>query len=157
MLSRGSLRESDAQPPVIWAGGAKVRQQGSAITSIYHRGMLKAYTTHPIPTSFPNCQPDSVMTQINTFAPANDALCFRKRATAHRNLQDWAKDQRAPNFIDTKAPSSDDRFTGLTNLFGYEAKRNTDAATSTRMCNSMKSSLPTGFGMIEIFSLSCEL
>lgn len=38
------------------------------------------------------------------------------------------------HFIDMEAPSGDVRFTRLNILFGDEAKRNTDGATPTRMC-----------------------
>jgi hypothetical protein len=64
------------------------------ITSIYHGGTLKIYTSHPISPSAPGAQPGYVMTQIKTWALTGDADTFRKGAAAHRNGRDWAKRQR---------------------------------------------------------------
>ncbi|POR35194.1 Uncharacterized protein TPAR_04599 [Tolypocladium paradoxum] len=64
----------------------KFDNRAYAITSIYHGGTLKIYTTHPIPPSFPNRQPGFVMTQIKAWVLTG--------AAAYRNLQDWAKEQR---------------------------------------------------------------
>ncbi|OBT85149.1 hypothetical protein VE02_05604 [Pseudogymnoascus sp. 03VT05] len=64
------------------------------ITSIYHGGQLKMYTSHPISPSVPGAQPGNVMTQINTWGLTGDADTFRKEAAAYRNGRDWAKRQR---------------------------------------------------------------
>lgn len=55
-------------------------------------------------------------------------------ARVHRGTDSIPFALNNPHFIDVEAPSSDDRFTRLNILFGDEAKRNTDGATSTRMC-----------------------
>ncbi|POR34809.1 Uncharacterized protein TPAR_05016 [Tolypocladium paradoxum] len=65
-----------------------------AITSIYHGGQLKMYTSHPIPASVPDRGCGFVMTQIKTWGLTGDADTFRRGAGAYRNLRDWAKKQR---------------------------------------------------------------
>ncbi|KAM4065492.1 hypothetical protein HRG_004203 [Hirsutella rhossiliensis] len=64
------------------------------ITSIYYGGMLKMYTTHPIPPSTPSRQPGFIMTKINTWCLTNNADTFRQGAAAYLNGRDWAKQQR---------------------------------------------------------------
>lgn len=64
------------------------------ITSIYHGGQLKMYTSHPISPSVPGAQPGYVMTQIKTWGLTGDADTFRLGAAAYRNGRDWAKRQR---------------------------------------------------------------
>lgn len=64
------------------------------ITSIYHGGQLKMYTSHPISPSKPGAQPGNIMTQINTWGLTGDVDTFRKGAAAYRNGRDWAKRQR---------------------------------------------------------------
>jgi hypothetical protein len=64
------------------------------ITSLYHGGQLKMYTSHPIQPSIPGGRPGYVTTQIRTFGLTGDADTFRKGAAAFRNGRDWAKKQR---------------------------------------------------------------
>ena len=61
-----------------------------AITSTYHGGTLKMYTSHRIPPSAPNRGSGFVMTQIKTWGLTGDADTFRQGAAAYRNLRDWA-------------------------------------------------------------------
>lgn len=65
-----------------------------AITSIYHGGTLKMYTSHPIPPSAPKKGSGFAMTQIKAWVLTGDADTFRRGAGAYRNLRDWAKSQR---------------------------------------------------------------
>ncbi|KAI3322579.1 hypothetical protein HD806DRAFT_523379 [Xylariaceae sp. AK1471] len=53
------------------------------ITSIYHVGALKIYTSHPLPPTSPGAASNYVTTQIGSW-----------RAGAYRNVRDWAKRQR---------------------------------------------------------------
>jgi hypothetical protein len=64
------------------------------ITSIYHGGTLKMYTSHPTQTTSLGGQPEYQMTQLRTFAMTDSAETFRKGVTAYRNARDWAKEQR---------------------------------------------------------------
>lgn len=64
------------------------------LTSIYHGGQLKMYTTHPIPPSAPGKKPGFAMTQIKTWALTGDVDSFRQGVGAYRNGRDWAKRQR---------------------------------------------------------------
>lgn len=64
------------------------------ISSIYHGGMLKMYTSHPIPPRTPEGKPGFVTTQIKTWGLTGDADTFRQGASAFRNARDWAKEQR---------------------------------------------------------------
>ena len=69
---------------------------GSAytITSTYHQGTLKLYTTHPTrpPDSAPS--PKYHMTQLGAWALINSRQTFQEGAGALRNARDWAKGQR---------------------------------------------------------------
>lgn len=65
-----------------------------AITSIYHAGQLKMYTSHPIQPANPGACPEYVMTQVNAYALTNDYDTFRQGVAAYRNGRDWAKHQR---------------------------------------------------------------
>ncbi|OAQ58281.1 hypothetical protein VFPPC_12599 [Pochonia chlamydosporia 170] len=64
------------------------------LTSLYHGGQLKMYTTHPIPPLIDGAQPGFVMTQINSWSVTGNRDAFRQGATAFRNGRDWAKRQR---------------------------------------------------------------
>ncbi|KID92393.1 hypothetical protein MAJ_10858, partial [Metarhizium majus ARSEF 297] len=64
------------------------------LTSIYHGGTLKMYTSHPIPPLVAGEQPGFVMTQIKTWGMTGDVDTFRQGAAAFRNGRDWAKNQR---------------------------------------------------------------
>jgi hypothetical protein len=64
------------------------------ITSIYHDGTLKMYTTHITPPAGPGKPPEYQMTQINTWGLTGNADTFRQGATAFRNGRDLAKEWR---------------------------------------------------------------
>jgi hypothetical protein len=64
------------------------------ITSTYQGGMLRMYTSHPIPPSAPRVNPGYIMTQIRAWALISDADTFERGITAYRNAMDWAKQQR---------------------------------------------------------------
>ncbi|KAH8708369.1 hypothetical protein GQ44DRAFT_743207 [Phaeosphaeriaceae sp. PMI808] len=65
-----------------------------AITSIYHAGQLKMFTSHPGVPSMQGGRPEYYTTQINGWSLTGNAKAFRGGATAYRNLRDWAKTQR---------------------------------------------------------------
>jgi hypothetical protein len=64
------------------------------ITSTYHDGQLKMYTTHIIPPAGPGKPPEYQMTQLNTWGLTGNANTFRQGATAFRNGRDLAKEWR---------------------------------------------------------------
>ncbi|KAF2182612.1 hypothetical protein K469DRAFT_585737 [Zopfia rhizophila CBS 207.26] len=64
------------------------------ITSIYHGGQLKMYTSHLTQPSSPGGSPEYHMTQINTWGMTGNADTFRQGARAYRNARDWAKELR---------------------------------------------------------------
>lgn len=64
------------------------------ITSIYHGGQLKIYTSHPAQPNGSGSRPEYYMTQLRSFAMTDTADTFRQGATAFRNARDWTKEQR---------------------------------------------------------------
>lgn len=65
------------------------------ITSIYHGGTLKMYTSHPIqPTNSLENRPEYFMHQLNAWSMTGNTESFRQGATAYRNARDWANEQR---------------------------------------------------------------
>ncbi|KAJ6436793.1 hypothetical protein O9K51_10560 [Purpureocillium lavendulum] len=83
----GSFVQSYGQTPTF-------DNRAYAITSIYHGGTLKMYTSHPIPPSAPKKGSGFAMTQIKAWVLTGDADTFRRGAGAYRNLQEWAKKER---------------------------------------------------------------
>ena len=74
--------------------GASQDENAYAITSIYHDGHLKMYTSHRIQTADPGAGSEYIMTQINTWGMTGNPDTFRQGAAGYRNLRDWAKEQR---------------------------------------------------------------
>ncbi|OCL15341.1 hypothetical protein AOQ84DRAFT_351081 [Glonium stellatum] len=66
----------------------------SAITSIYHGGTLKMYTSHVAQPKNPGGRPEYHMSQLRSFAITDTAETFREGAGAYRSLRDWTKEQR---------------------------------------------------------------
>ncbi|KAF3484297.1 uncharacterized protein GIQ15_03621 [Arthroderma uncinatum] len=64
------------------------------ITSTYHGGTLKLYTTHPTAPRESDGRPEYIMTQLNAWSMVGNADGFRHGASAYRNARDWAKEQR---------------------------------------------------------------
>ena len=64
------------------------------ITSIYHGGTLKMYTSHPTQSTSPGGRPEYYMNQLNTWGMTGNAETCRQGTTAYRNARDWAKEQR---------------------------------------------------------------
>jgi hypothetical protein len=63
------------------------------ISSIYHDGTLKIFTSHPSKSATSD-RPEYYMTQINGWSMTANANAFREGATWYRNGKDWAKEQR---------------------------------------------------------------
>ncbi|KAI1318027.1 hypothetical protein F5Y16DRAFT_406466 [Xylariaceae sp. FL0255] len=64
------------------------------ITSTYHDGQLKMYTSHPLLPASPGARCEFATTQINSWSMTGNASTFRQGATAYRNSRDWAKQER---------------------------------------------------------------
>ena len=64
------------------------------ISSIYHDGTLKMYTSHPAQLISPGSRPEYSMHQLNTWGMTGNIETFRQGATYYRNGRDWAKEQR---------------------------------------------------------------
>ena len=64
------------------------------ITSTYHDGTLKLYTTHPTRPVDAGNAPEYHMTQLNSWSLTGNLETFRQGASAFRNARDWAKEQR---------------------------------------------------------------
>lgn len=64
------------------------------ITSTYHGGVLKMYTSHLTQPTRPRGQPEYFKTYLNGYCMTGDLETFRKGASAYRNARDWAKEQR---------------------------------------------------------------
>ncbi|KAF3492125.1 uncharacterized protein GIQ15_01642 [Arthroderma uncinatum] len=64
------------------------------ITSTYHGGQLKLYTTHPTAPRESDGRPEYIMTSLRSFAMTDNPDTFRSGASAYRNARDWAKEQR---------------------------------------------------------------
>ncbi|EED23188.1 conserved hypothetical protein [Talaromyces stipitatus ATCC 10500] len=77
------------------------------ISSIYHDGTLKMFTSHPSRSTTAN-RTEYYMTQIKGWSMTSDPDAFREGATWYRNGRDWAKEQRddAINRASEKAAQS---------------------------------------------------
>ena len=64
----------------------------NTITSIYHGGTLKMYTTHIAPPFSPRARPEYHMTQLNTWGLTGNPVACRDGLRAYRNGRDWCKE-----------------------------------------------------------------
>lgn len=64
------------------------------ISSIYHDGTLKMFTSHPTQPTSPGSRPEYHMHQLNAWCMTGNIETFRQGATYYRNGRDWAKEQR---------------------------------------------------------------
>lgn len=89
----------------------------STITSIYHGGTLKMYTSHVAQPRSPGGRPEYHMTQLRSFAMTDTADTFRQGARAYRNGREWAEKKREEaikqangraNPVEAEAPAGDE-------------------------------------------------
>lgn len=66
----------------------------STITSTYHDGTLKMYTSHVVPPPSAGGRPEYHMHQLKGWSMTGDLETFRQGAGAYRNAKDWAEQQR---------------------------------------------------------------
>ena len=74
--------------------GLALTGSAATITSIYHGGQLKMYTSHPTQLEEPCSRMEYYMHQLNTWGMTGNVETFRQGATAYRNGREWAKEQR---------------------------------------------------------------
>ncbi|MCJ1381926.1 hypothetical protein MMC17_005038 [Xylographa soralifera] len=87
--SRGmhSLQSYGLKAPIFYSNAF-------TITSIYHGGQLKMYTSHLLPPASPGGRPGYHVHQLRSFAMTDTVETFRQGATCYRNGRDWAEEQR---------------------------------------------------------------
>jgi len=87
-----------------------------AITSTYHGGTLKMYTSHVAPPPSAGGRPEYHMHQLKGWSLTGDLEAFRQGAGAYRNARDWAEQQRdeaimraneKANSVEVEAPTGD--------------------------------------------------
>ncbi|KMP10245.1 hypothetical protein CIRG_09926 [Coccidioides immitis RMSCC 2394] len=64
------------------------------LTSTYHGGQLKLYTTHINKPGYTDGRSEYIMTQLKGWSMTSDLETFRLGASAYRNARDWAKEKR---------------------------------------------------------------
>ncbi|KAJ8132966.1 hypothetical protein O1611_g654 [Lasiodiplodia mahajangana] len=64
------------------------------LTSTYHGGQLKIYTTYPLPRASLGMRREFAMMQVKAYALTSDVDTFRAGVSAYRNARDWAKQKR---------------------------------------------------------------
>lgn len=83
------------------------------ITSTYHGGTLKVYTSHPLSPASPGTSGGYVTTQIGGYALTGGADAFRTGAGAYRNARDWARQMRDEAIEKANEPLMQDDHTPL--------------------------------------------
>jgi hypothetical protein len=87
-----------------------------AVTSIYHGGTLKMYTSHVAPPRSSQGQPEYHMTQLRSFAITDTRDTCVAGLQAYRNGREWTEKQRneairqanqRANHIEAEAPAGD--------------------------------------------------
>jgi len=96
--------------------GESVYNNAATMTSIYHDGTLKMYTSHIAPSPSARDHPEYYMTQINTWGLTGNLEACRNGLSAYRNGRDWCKEQRdeairqaneRANSIEAETPTND--------------------------------------------------
>jgi len=64
------------------------------VSSIYHGGQLKMFTSHPSKPVNPGNRPIYYTNQVNAWSMTGNVETFRQGATYFRNGRDWTKEQR---------------------------------------------------------------
>ncbi|KAI9889132.1 MAG: hypothetical protein M1814_005794 [Vezdaea aestivalis] len=64
------------------------------VTSTYHDGTLKMFTSHPTQPVSSGSRPEYFMHLLNSWSMIGRPEAFRQAATYYRNGRDWAKEQR---------------------------------------------------------------
>jgi hypothetical protein len=78
----------------LYGQGESGHDTAYAVSSIYHGGNLKMYTSHITQSGIPEDRSEYHMTQLRSFAMTDTVDALRQGIGAYRNLRDWAKKQR---------------------------------------------------------------
>ncbi|EDN05713.1 predicted protein [Histoplasma mississippiense (nom. inval.)] len=121
----------------LQAYGKELAYDGNAyvVTSTYHDGNLKLYTTHPTTSNDAGRDTDYHMTQLRSFALTDTAESFLQGASAFRNARDWAKEQRDYGIANANGTVADIRVdmsfeTSSQSLVSHSAHATRDSETS---------------------------
>ena len=76
------------------AGNKSYDENAHTLGSTFHDGALKIYSCHPTAPTAPGGRPNYHVYQVTSFAMTDTPESFRKGATAYRNGQNWAEEQR---------------------------------------------------------------
>ncbi|KAK8070312.1 hypothetical protein PG994_006928 [Apiospora phragmitis] len=81
---------------ILSHGSSEPQYDGNSrvITSTYHSGTLKMFTSHVKQPTQPGGRPEYVMTHLDSWALTGNIGSCRQGLTAYRNGLDWAKHQR---------------------------------------------------------------
>ena len=123
----------------IQSYGRKLTYDNNAytITSIYHSGVLRLYTSHPSPSTHPERSTDYHMVHLKTYA-LEDLRSFREGAAALRNVRDWAKEKRdlliqsaneTAKTMPPKVSSGPSKESSLSNATNSAQSRESDTST----------------------------
>ncbi|KAI4156656.1 MAG: hypothetical protein LQ340_000102 [Diploschistes diacapsis] len=110
------------------------------VSSIYHGGQLKMFTSHPIHPATLGDLPEYITSQINTWGMTGNAEIFRQGATAYRNLRYWAREQRDTAIKQTndqvrtsvKASTSETSNVSLDSSFATQASEEETSTNDTQ-------------------------
>ncbi|KAF2844171.1 hypothetical protein T440DRAFT_523705 [Plenodomus tracheiphilus IPT5] len=112
----GALGARGMHRLLSYGQGEPVYNNAATITSIYHDGTLKMYTSHIAPPPSAGDRPEYHMTQVNTWGLTGNLEACQNGLRAYRNAQDWCKEQRdkairqaneRANSIEAVTPTSD--------------------------------------------------
>ncbi|KAL5373608.1 hypothetical protein PMIN06_012488 [Paraphaeosphaeria minitans] len=112
----GALGARGMHRLLSYGQGESVYNNASTITSIYHDGTLKMYTSHVALSPSPGARPEYHMTQVNTWGLTGNIEACRDGLRAYRNGRDWCKEQRdeairqaneRANPVEAEAPTGD--------------------------------------------------
>ncbi|KAK7967616.1 uncharacterized protein PG986_001893 [Apiospora aurea] len=108
------------------SSGSQYDGNSRVITSTYHSGTLKMFTTHVKQPTQPGDRPENTMTHLDSWALTGSIGSCRQGLTAYRNSLGWAKCQRdeaiklANSRVRTRSVSSPTEFVEHTNEFSIE-------------------------------------
>lgn len=94
-LHKGALGERGQITLRAWRqDGPGLDKMAHTITSTYHDGVINMYSVHAEESKIQNNRVDYYLIRINGKYKADGAESFRRGVSAHRNLRDFAEEQR---------------------------------------------------------------
>jgi hypothetical protein len=77
-----------------WQKNSVFDNNAYTISSIYHGGQFKMFTSHLSQPTSPGDRPEYPSNQVKGWSMTSDLETFRQGATYYRNARDWTKEQR---------------------------------------------------------------